>query len=149
MTKVILRQDVDNLGTAGDVVDVKPGYARNYLIPKGFAYTASEDNMQRLTTERHRVEQTMSRKREKAEVLAQDLEGRSLSFTMRAGEEGRLFGSVTTSDIAEQLASDGVAVDRRDIVLEEPIKELGAYRVPIRLHEDVRPEITVWVVAEE
>jgi large subunit ribosomal protein L9 len=149
MTQVILRTDVADLGGAGDVVDVKPGYARNYLIPQGLAYSASEGNVRRLESERQEAQVGMDRQKDRAEGLAAELEGRSVSFKVKAGEEGKLFGSVTTVDIAEQLASEGVTIDRRDIIMEEPIKELGVFRVPVRLHADVRPELTVWVVAEE
>lgn len=149
MTRVILRTDVTDLGRVGEVVDVKPGYARNYLIPQGLAYSASEGNVRRLEGEREQAQLTVERQKDKAEGLAAELEGRSVSFQVKAGEEGRLFGSVTTVDIAEQLAAEGVTIDRRDIMLEEPIKELGVFRVPVRLHAEVRPELTVWVVAEE
>lgn len=149
MTQVILRTDVADLGGAGDVVDVKPGYARNYLIPQGLAYSASEGNVRQLESERQEAQVSMDRQKDRAEGLAAELEGRSVSFKVKAGEEGKLFGSVTTVDIAEQLANEGVTIDRRDIILEEPIKELGVFRVPVRLHADVRPELTVWVVAEE
>ena len=149
MTRLILRKDVDNLGHVGDVVEVKPGYARNYLIPQGFAYSASEGSARRLQQERQQAVLGVEREREKAEEAALLLEGRSVTFKVRAGEEGRLFGSVTNADIAEQLAAEGLDIDRRDIVLEDPIKELGVYRVPVRLHADVRPELTVWVVAED
>lgn len=149
MTQVILRTDVADLGRAGDVVDVKPGYARNYLIPQGLAYSASEGNVRRLESERLQAQLSIERQQERAEGLAAELEGRSVSFKVKAGEEGRLFGSVTSVDIAEQLAKEGVTIDRRDIILEEPIKELGVFRVPVRLHAEVRPELTVWVVAEE
>ena len=149
MTRVILRTDVADLGGAGDVVDVKPGYARNYLIPQGLAYSADEGNVRRLESERQEAQVSMDRQKDRAEGLAAELEGRSVSFKVKAGEEGKLFGSVTTVDIAEQLASEGVTIDRRDIIMEEPIKELGVFRVPVRLHADVRPELTVWVVAEE
>ncbi|UCG74698.1 MAG: 50S ribosomal protein L9 [Gemmatimonadota bacterium] len=149
MTRVILRQDVTDLGRAGEIVDVKAGYARNYLIPQGLAYAASEGNVRRLENERRQARVSVEREKERAEGLAAELEGRSVSFKVRAGEEGRLFGSVTSVDIAEQLARDGVVIDRRDIMLDEPIKELGVFRVPVRLHADVRPELTVWVVAEE
>lgn len=149
MTQVILRTDVADLGRAGEVVEVKPGYARNYLIPQGLAYSASEGSVSRLEGERQQAQLSVDRQKSRAEGLAAELEGRSVSFKVKAGEEGRLFGSVTTGDIAEQLASEGVTIDRRDIMLEEPIKELGVFRVPVRLHADVRPELTVWVVAEE
>jgi len=146
---LILRKDVDNLGRVGDVVDVKPGYARNYLVPQGFAYSASENSARRLQQERQQARLGVERQRERAEEASRLLEGRSVTFKVRAGEEGRLFGSVTNADIAEQLAAEGLDIDRRDIVLEDPIKELGVYRVPVRLHADVRPELTVWVVAED
>ncbi len=149
MTQVILRTDVADLGGAGDVVDVKPGYARNYLIPQGLAYAASEGNVRRLEGEHQQAQVSLDQQKDRAEGLAAELEGRSVSFKVKAGEEGKLFGSVTTVDIAEQLANEGVTIDRRDIILEEPIKELGVFRVPVRLHADVRPELTVWVVAEE
>ena len=149
MTRVILRQDVTDLGRAGEIVDVKAGYARNYLIPQGLAYAASEGNVRRLENERRQARVSVEREKERAEGLAAELEGRSVSFKVRAGEEGRLFGSVTSVDIAEQLAREGVVIDRRDIMLDEPIKELGVFRVSVRLHADVRPELTVWVVAEE
>lgn len=149
MTQVILRTDVADLGRAGEVVDVKPGYARNYLIPQGLAYAASKGNVRRLEGERQQTQVSLDQQKDRAEGLAAELEGRSVSFKVKAGEEGKLFGSVTTVDIAEQLASEGVTIDRRDIILEEPIKELGVFRVPVRLHADVRPELTVWVVAEE
>lgn len=149
MTQVILRTDVADLGRAGDVVDVKPGYARNYLIPQGLAYSASEGNVRRLETERQQASLSQEREKGRAEGLAAELDGRSVTFKVRAGEEGKLFGSVTAVDIAEQLAREGVTIDRRDIALEEPLKELGVFRVPVRLHAEVRPELTVWVVAEE
>ncbi len=149
MTQLILRTDVADLGRAGEVVDVKPGYARNYLIPQGLAYAASEGNVRRLEGEHQQAQVSLDQQKDVAEGLAAKLEGRSVSFKVKAGEEGKLFGSVTTVDIAEQLASEGVTIDRRDIILEEPIKELGVFRVPVRLHADVRPELTVWVVAEE
>jgi large subunit ribosomal protein L9 len=149
MTRVILRTDVDDLGRAGDLVEVKPGFARNYLIPQGFAYAASEGNVRRLQEEQRQAVVSEERQTERAEDLATAIEGVSVSFNVRAGEEGKLFGSVTNVDIADELAKEGVTIDRRDILLDEPIKELGVFRVPIRVHGDVRPELTVWVVAEE
>lgn len=149
MVQIILRKDVENLGEAGEVVEVKPGYARNYLLPQGLAYEATEGNVKRLDEERRRSRAAEVRVRETAEETAAALEGKSITFTVRAGEEGRLFGSVTSADIAEQLGAEGIRVDRRVIELDEPIKQLGVYRIPIRLHADVQPELTVWVVAEE
>jgi large subunit ribosomal protein L9 len=149
MVDVILRADVENLGSAGEVVHVRPGFARNYLIPQGLALEATEGNRRMFEEERRQSGRTVEREKAHAEDMASELEGVSLTFTMRAGEEGRLFGSVTNADISEALEKDGLQVDRRDIVLEEPIKELGVYRVPIRLHADVEPVIRVWVVAQE
>lgn len=149
MVEVILRKDVADLGHAGDMVQVKPGYARNYLLPQGLALRATEGNRRRFEEERRQIEQAAERERERAQELAKDLEDRSLTFNRRAGEEGRLFGSVTSADIAEALEREGLEIDRRLIRLEEPIKELGVFTVPIRLHADVEPEIKVWVVAEE
>ncbi len=149
MTEIILQQDIENLGTAGEIVDVAAGYARNYLLPRGLAIPATEGNVKGIEQERRRLERARSRERDQAEELAEQLADRSLSFSVRAGEEGRLFGSVTSSDIAERLAEQGIEVDRHLIDLEEPIKELGVYRVAVALHAEVRPELKVWVVAEE
>ncbi|MDP2479155.1 MAG: 50S ribosomal protein L9 [Candidatus Palauibacterales bacterium] len=149
MTEIILQQDIENLGEAGEVVDVKAGYARNYLLPRGLAIPATEGNVKRIEQERRRIDRARTRERDQAEELSQQLADRSLSFSVRAGEEGRLFGSVTTTDIADRLAEEGIEVDRRLIRLEEPIKELGVYRVAVELHADVQPELKVWVVAEE
>jgi large subunit ribosomal protein L9 len=146
--QVILRDRIENLGNAGDVVEVKPGYGRNYLIPKGLAYEATQANVRRMEAERaaqtRRDTETLSEAREHAKAI----EGVSLTFNARAGQEGKLFGSITSADIAEKLAEQGVTIDRRQIELEEPIKALGVTSVPIRLHPQVRPEIKVWVIAE-
>jgi len=149
MVEVILRRDVHDLGRAGEMVQVRPGYARNFLIPQGIALLATEGNRRRFQEERRQIEQSAERDRENAAELAGKLDGQSVTFKVRAGEEGRLFGSVTTTDIAEALERDGFTVDRRDIRLEDPIKELGVYDIVIRLHADVEPALKVWVVAEE
>lgn len=149
MAEVILREDVENLGKAGEVVSVRDGYARNYLLPQGKAYEATAASLRRLEEESRRRDRAAAREEERAEALGRKLEGRSVTFQMRAGEEGKLFGSVTAADIANALAAEGLEVDRHVIGLEEPLKQLGVFRVPIRLHTRVRPEITVWVVAQE
>ncbi len=149
MVEVILRKDIADLGRAGEIVQVKPGYARNYLIPQGMALLATEGNRRRFEEERRQVEQSAERERATARELASAIEGQSLTFKVRAGEEGKLFGSVTAADIAEALGREGVAIDRRVIRLDDPIKALGVYNVPVRLHADVEPELKVWVVAEE
>ncbi len=149
MTEIILQQDVDDLGTAGEVVDVAPGYARNYLLPQGFALPATEGNLNRVREERLREERAAERVREKAESLASKLSGRSITFHERAGEGGALFGSVSVDDVVGALSDDGIEVDPDQVLLDEPIKELGVYSVAVDLHEDVKPELKVWVVAEE
>jgi len=148
MVQVILRQAVDDLGDIGEVVDVRPGYARNFLIPQGMAYEATDANQKRFEEERRHILNRSAREFDRATAAAERIQGKSVSFTVRAGEEGKLFGSVTAADIAEALAEKGLDVDRHLIRLEEPIKQLGVYKVTVRLHAEVRPEVTVWVVAE-
>ena len=151
MVKVILRESMDNLGDAGDIVDVKPGYARNYLLPQGIAYEASEANVRRLEEEKERAEERAKRDYLEARRRASQLDGASLHFEARAGEEGKLFGSVTAADIADRLNELELdfEVDRRWIQLDEPIKELGAYKVSVRLHSDVEEEVEVRVDRDE
>jgi large subunit ribosomal protein L9 len=146
--EVILRQAVDNLGHPGDIVSVSAGFARNYLLPRGFAYEATAGNKKRMEQERERLEAAEASRREAAEELAKQLEPVSLTFSARVGEEGKLFGSVTTADIAHQLEAQGFKIEKRQIDLHEPIKALGVYRVPIRVHADVRAEIKVWVIKQ-
>ena len=146
--EIILRQAIENLGHPGDVVTVKNGYARNFLLPRGFAYEATPGNLKRIGAERGRLEAAENERRESASELAKRLEEVQLTFSARVGDEGKLFGSVTSADIAEQLAAQGFTVERRLIDLHEPIKALGVYRVPVRLHADVKPEIRVWVIKQ-
>jgi len=147
--QVILRDRIENLGEAGDVVDVKPGYGRNYLIPKGLAYEASAANVRRMEAERAAQGRKEAETLGEARTRASAIEGVSLTFNARAGQEGKLFGSITSGDIADKLAEQGITIDRRQIELDEPIKSLGVHSVPVRLHSQVRPEIKVWVIAEE
>jgi large subunit ribosomal protein L9 len=146
--EIILRQAVENLGHPGDVVTVKNGYARNFLLPRGFAYEATPGNLKRIAAERGRLVAAENDRRDSASELAKRLEEVQLTFSARVGEEGKLFGSVTSADIAEQLAAQGFTIERRLIDLHEPIKALGVYRVPVRLHADVKPEIRVWVIKQ-
>jgi large subunit ribosomal protein L9 len=146
--EVILRQAVENLGKPGDVVKVKNGYARNYLLPHNLAYEATPGNLKRIQQERDRLEAAENQRRSTAQELATKLEQVSLTFSARVGEEGKLFGSVTAADIAQQLEQQGFHMEKRQIDLHEPIKALGVYRVPIRLHADVKPEIRVWVIKQ-
>ena len=147
--QVILRDRIENLGEAGDVVDVRPGYGRNYLIPKGLAYEASPANVRRMEAERAAQGRKEAETLGEARKQASAIEGVSLTFNARAGQEGKLFGSITSGDIADKLAEQGITIDRRQIELDEPIKSLGVHSVPVRLHTQVRPEIKVWVIAEE
>ena len=148
MVQIILMQDVDNLGETGDLVDVKPGFARNFLLPQGMALEATPANLRRFEEERDHLVDRSSRELEKASALAAQIEAQSLNFPVKAGEDGRLFGSVTSADIAGRLADQGVQVDRHLIQLDESIKQLGTYKVTVRLSSNIRPEVTVSVVAE-
>ena len=149
--KVILRQDVADLGQSGDVVTVRPGYARNFLLPRGMAYEATSANVKRLEEEKRRAEARSKQQFLEAGRRASQLENVSLTFHANAGDEGKLFGSITSADIAERLKEQGLdfEVDKRDIELDEPIKALGVYNVPVRLHTDVKPEIKIWVIKQD
>ena len=143
MTDVILREDVKSLGKAGELVRVKPGYARNYLLPRGLAFEATEGNKKRIAAE------TRARgARDQAERFAATLGAVALTLKGKAGEEGKLFGSITAQDIADALAAQGHQVDRRRIELEHPIKTVGHHTVAVRLHSEVHAEVRVSVVAE-
>lgn len=145
--KVVLRQDVDHLGDRGQIVNVAPGYARNYLIPKGLAYTATEGNLQVLELEKRAWARREAKDAEEARGLAQRITGVQITVTKRAGENGLLYGSVTSSEIAELLAAQGVAVDRRKIRLDDPIKQVGTFTIPVRLHRQVTADVSLQVVA--
>ncbi len=146
--EVILRETVQHLGTAGDVVTVKDGYARNYLLPKGLAYPATEANKKKIAYESERIAKQRATEKGAAETEATRLAEVRLSFTVKVGEEDKLYGSVTASDIQRKLEELGFHVDKRKVDLAEPIRELGDFRVGIKLHPDVRPEIQVSVLKE-
>lgn len=146
---VILRNRIPNLGEAGEVVKVKPGYGRNFLIPQGHAFEASDANKRRIERDQADVVAREAEVLETARAAAGKLDGLSLTFNMRAGQEGRLFGSITSADIAAKLAEQNIEIDRRQIELEEPIKALGVFTVPVRLHSQVHPELKVWVIQED
>jgi len=145
--KLILKQDVTNLGESGTIVDVKPGYARNYLIPQGLAYAASAANLKKMEQEQADAEERGKRAYLEARRRASQLEGMVLVFQAKAGEEGKLFGSVTSADIADRANEQGLdfEIDRRKISLDEPLKQIGVFPVPIRLATDVEAEIEVRV----
>ncbi|HTR76798.1 MAG TPA: 50S ribosomal protein L9 [Gemmatimonadaceae bacterium] len=146
--EIILRHGVENLGRPGDVVKVSNGYARNYLLPHGLAFEATPGNLKRIQRERDRLQAAENERRAAARTYADRLEQVSLTFSARVGDEGKLFGSVTASDIVQQLESQGFSIEKRQVDLHEPIKALGVYRVPIRLHADVKPEVRVWVIKQ-
>ncbi len=146
--KIILRQDHENLGEAGKIINVKPGFARNFLIPQGLAMAASPQNKKRFENEKKQMNWRKEQEKRKAEELAKTLENVSCTITVQVGEEDKLFGSVTSQNIAESLESQGYEIDKRKIQLEEPIKSLGIYSVPIKLHTEVDAKVKVWVVKE-
>lgn len=147
--KVILAKDVEKLGEIGDIVEVADGFGRNYLIPQGLAVAATARNKRQLEHEQRLRAHRIAQAKKAAEALAGTLEGVACHFTRKAGEEGKLFGSVTAMDIAEKLKEGGHAVDRRLIQLDQPIKSLGAFTVPVRLRTDVAAMLQVTVAAEE
>jgi large subunit ribosomal protein L9 len=146
--KVILRKDHDKLGQVGNVVDVKDGYARNYLIPKGLAYAATDGSMRALQEEKKQAERRQTKEQKSAEHLAAELEKVSLTLKMKVGEDEKLFGSVTSQMIADELKTRGFELDKRIVVLEEPIKALGIYTIDVKLHHNVTGKVKVWVVRE-
>ena len=148
MIELILRESVPSLGKAGDLVRVKPGYARNFLLPRGLAFEATDGNKKRIAAESKSRAARDAAARAEAPAFAAKLENAELSFTAKAGEDGKLFGSVTSADIAEALEAKGMSVDKRKIELAHPLKELGFHSVPVRLTHDVHAEVKVNVTAE-
>jgi large subunit ribosomal protein L9 len=146
MIELILRQDVPSLGKAGQVVRVKPGYARNFLLPNGLAFEATAGNKKRIDAEAKARDAQAASERAEAQEIATRLGATSLNFTAKAGEDGKLFGSITSSDIAHELAAKGFTIDKRRIELEHPLKHLGFHSVPVRLSHDVQAEIRINVV---
>lgn len=146
--KIILREDYEKLGVAGDIVQVKPGFALNYLFPKKIAYPAKTNFVKMLEEEKRQKEHHRNKEKKVAEDLAKTLENVSVTISVSVGEEDKMFGSVTTQDISEALNKQNVEIDRKKIILDEPIKELGIYSVPIKLHHEVEAKIKVWVVKE-
>ena len=146
--QVILREDVANLGQTGDLVTVKDGYGRNFLIPKGLAVLATPRNKRRLDYDKKVIEQRDVKRSRDAQTLKEAIEKLSLTIAKQTGEEGKLFGSVTTREIAEGITEEGIEVDRKSIQLEQPIKSLGVFTVEIRLTRDVTANLKLWVVAK-
>ncbi len=146
---IILTENVDGLGHIGDLVKVKPGYGRNFLVPRGLAVEANPRNVKELEHQKRQLERKMQKVLQATELLKGEVEKVSCEFTLRASEEGKLFGSVTSIEIAERLAEAGVEVDRKKIQLDEPIKALGDYSVPVKLQAGIIATIKVKVAAAE
>jgi len=147
--KIILRQDMDDLGLEGDIVHVADGYARNYLLPKGIALEANKQNIKFMETQRKKIEIKRLNAKEDAEKIKERLADVVITISQKAGEEEKLYGSVTSMDIATHLEKEGITVDRRKISLDKPIKTLGEFKVPVKLYPQVTGSIKVVVVPEE
>ena len=146
--QVLLREDIDNLGARGEIVRVKAGYARNYLLPRKLAVEATASNVKQIEGERAALAKREAKERSTAELQANQLKNLNLKFERKVGEAGVLYGSVTSMDIAHELQNQGYEIDRRKIVLREPIKRFGSYTVPVRLHRDVTVELPIQVLGE-
>jgi large subunit ribosomal protein L9 len=147
--KIVLKETVEKVGATGDIVEVAPGFARNYLLPKGLALLANPANLKTVEMRRKREDVKRTKMRGEAETLAHRITALSLDLAHRAGETDTIYGAVTASEIAYALEEKGVPIDHRRILLERPIKTLGTFQVPIRLHPDVTAHVTVNVVREE
>jgi large subunit ribosomal protein L9 len=148
MMQVILREEVPNLGKAGELVNIKDGYGRNYLIPRGLAVIATPRNVRRIEHDKRVIEQQDAKRRRDAQSFKEKLEALSLTIARNTGEEDKLFGSVTNRDIADALKQEGFDIDRKSILLEQPIKALGVYTVDVKLTAEVTANLKVWVVAK-
>ena len=146
--KVVLRQSVEKLGLLGDVIEVKDGYARNYLIPQKIAYPATEGYLKTLEEEKKQLVRRQEKEQQAAEKLAADLEKISVTIPVKVGEEDKLYGTVTAQMIADALAEKGIQIEKRKIDLEDQIKTLGVYDVEVKLHAGVAAKVKVWVVKE-
>ena len=147
--QIILTQDVDNLGKAGELVSVRPGYGRNYLVPRGLAVSATVRNKNRLDHEKAVIERRVAKERARATEIATRINGMTLQFERMVGEDEKLFGSVTNRDIADQLKKANVDIDHRWIALDQPVKALGKYEVAVRLAAGVIATLKFWVVGKD
>ena len=146
--KIILSKNVEKLGVQGDILDLKKGYARNFLIPQGFAFVATSQNLKKIEMGKERERKKKEQEKKDAEILAAKVQKTSCTISAQTGEEGALFGSVTSEDIKEALKIKDIVVDSKAIELPEPIKKLGVYEVPIRLHPEITAAIKLWVIKE-
>ena len=146
--QVLLRKDVERLGRMGEIVEVKPGHARNHLLPKGLAVTLTKGNIRRVEIEKGRAEETQKAREQELAALAERLQTASITIAAKANEEGHLFGSVAAAQIAEMLQSEGYSIEEKMVQLTEPIKELGVIDVPIQLKAELVSSCKVWIVAE-
>lgn len=147
--KVILREDVDKLGRMGDLVNVADGYARNFLLPRNMAALATTKNIKSLEHEKRVIADRVKKEKMAAEEEAKKISAVSVSIPVQVGEEGKLFGSVTSKDIADAIAAQGFEIDKRRIQLEKPIKEIGTFMVPVKVHHDVTAQVKVEVIKSE
>jgi len=145
---ILLKKDVEKLGRRGEIVNVADGYARNYLVPKGFAVAANQTNLKQIEIERKRLEKEEELRIGVLKEFAEKLRAYSCTISAQANEEGHLFGSVTADMLAETLVKDGFSVEEKQIVLENPIKEVGVYTIPVRIEEDIQAEFKLWVVGQ-
>jgi len=147
--EVLLKKDVKNLGKEGDIVKIKDGFGRNYLFPKDLAVPANPKNLKIFEQKKMIAAKKSEKLKKSAMELADKLKKISCTIVRHAGEENKLFGSVTSMDIAESLENEGYKIDKKDILLDEPIKKLGIYRVPVKVHPEITVDIKVWVVKEK
>ncbi len=147
--KVILTKNLDNLGKAGSLVEVKPGYGRNYLLPRQLAVLATEKNMRQLEHEKSGILARASKEKTNMDAMAKKLSAIEVKFTRKVGDQNKLFGSVTSKDVHEQLAAQGYQVERKQIHLPEPLKEIGSHEVEVKLHTEVSARVKVTIIAAE
>jgi large subunit ribosomal protein L9 len=146
--KVVLKDDVKNIGKMGQIIDVADGYARNYLVPRGLASEANTKNIKALEHEKRIIEKKAKKIKNSAQELSNKISARTFTITAKAGDEGKLFGSVTTMDIAELLQKEGIEIDKKKISLDEPIKRLGSYSVNVKIHPEISIQLKVEVIQE-
>ncbi len=144
--KVILREDIEDLGQAGEVIEVKSGYGRNFLFPRNMAIPATKANLKAIGEVSRQKDQRERKNRREADKIKESIEKLSISTEVQVGEEDKLFGSVTNADVAKLLGTEGVTVDKRAVLMEEPIKALGVYTIPVKIAKDVTADLKLWVV---